>query len=526
MSPARRRPRLLSFLAVALPIAFAAVLNTGHAQKAAAAYKPIIPKTWDEEALAELEVPLAVASHTPKDISAEDYYRLPVRPIYKSYPMYHPDHAPRGYREWLQRQDPVVLWDDGAHRPRLETEEDWIKAGELVFNAPVLFFPGLTGTPEERRAFIEKTGDIHDRNGVSPFSDYVIRERGKIEVGDASCRECHTRLMPDGTVIRGAQGNRPIEQIAYLGLADDVAKAKDQETSLAQARLAQRATFAAPWLRPDPNARLDQFSAAEIEAVHFAIPAGVFARQGTSPLSPAKLPDLIGIRERRYLDASGLVRHRNIGDLMRYAALNQGMDMMKRYGDFIPAQVAEDGAPGGFFSTRVGARYSDEQLFALALYIYSLKPPPNPNTFDALAARGQRVFASQGCGTCHTPPLYTNNKLNPAIRFEVPDDHLEKFDILPRSVGTDATLTLTTRRGTGYYKVPSLKGVWYRGPFEHNGSVATLEDWFDPRRLRDDYVPTGWGGYGMRTRAVRGHEFGLDLPADEKRALIAFLKTL
>ena len=34
-------------------------------------------------------------------------------------------------------------------------------------------------------------------------------------------------------------------------------------------------------------------------------------------------------------------------------------------------------------------------------------------------------------------------------------------------------------RGTGYYKVPSLKGVWYRGPFEHNASIATLEDWFD-----------------------------------------------
>lgn len=44
--------------------------------------------------------------------------------------------------------------------------------------------------------------------------------------------------------------------------------------------------------------------------------------------------------------------------------------------------------------------------------------------------------------------------------------------------------------------MPSLKGVWYRGPFEHNGSVATLEDWFDARRSREDYVPTGWKGYG------------------------------
>ena len=72
----------------------------------------------------------------------------------------------------------------------------------------------------------------------------------------------------------------------------------------------------------------------------------------------------------------------------------------------------------------------------------------------------------------------------------------------------------------------SLKGVWYRGPFEHSGSVATLEDWFDPRRLRDDYVPTGFIGYGLKTRTVKGHEFGLQLSAEDKRALIAFLKTL
>jgi hypothetical protein len=90
----------------------------------------------------------------------------------------------------------------------------------------------------------------------------------------------------------------------------------------------------------------------------------------------------------------------------------------------------------------------------------------------------------------------------------------------------DPTSALKTRRGTGYYRVPSLKGVWYRGPFEHNGSVATLDDWFDPKRLDDDYVPTGHIGYGFKTRAVKGHDFGLDLSEDDKKALIAFLKTL
>jgi hypothetical protein len=71
-----------------------------------------------------------------------------------------------------------------------------------------------------------------------------------------------------------------------------------------------------------------------------------------------------------------------------------------------------------------------------------------------------------------------------------------------------------------------LKGVWYRGPFEHNGSVETLEDWFDSARLRYDYVPTGFKGYDGRTRSVKGHRFGLELSAKEKEALIAFLNTL
>jgi len=56
--------------------------------------------------------------------------------------------------------------------------------------------------------------------------------------------------------------------------------------------------------------------------------------------------------------------------------------------------------------------------------------------------------------------------------------------------------------------VPSLRGVWYRGPFEHNGSVATLEDWFDPAGLRDDYVPTSFKAWAP------GHAPSKDMSSD------------
>jgi hypothetical protein len=64
-------------------------------------------------------------------------------------------------------------------------------------------------------------------------------------------------------------------------------------------------------------------------------------------------------------------------------------------------------------------------------------------------------------------------------------------------------------------------------PVEHNGSGATLEDWFNPARTNDTCVPTGRKGPpGTKTRAVKSHEFGLDLSEDERKVLSTFLRTL
>jgi hypothetical protein len=41
-----------------------------------------------------------------------------------------------------------------------------------------------------------------------------------------------------------------------------------------------------------------------------------------------------------------------------------------------------------------------------------------------------------------------------------------------------------------------------------------------------DYMPTGLKPYDAKTFAVKGHPFGLALSGDDKKALIAFLKTL
>jgi len=473
--------------------------------------------------MATLEVPLASASASPKHVSDAYYYQIPTRPIYKSYPVYAPGHEPPGYWDHLAHEEPVVVWDEAGRRPPLNTDADWITAGEVVFDAPIFYDVVVTASWVRDPAWYRATKTPLARDGIVPFARYVVRSKGRIELGNNACGFCHTRVLPDGSIIKGAQGNFPFDQsnafAARVALSDSTDRAKFQHVF----RDGIRNLLSAPWLMSDPNQCFEQMPVEEQIAVLDAIPPGVIARTGTSATFPPQVPDLIGLQERRYLDHTGLVRQRSIADVMRYAALNNEADRLDTFADFIPG--------GRNFRTmpppaEVLARYSDEQLYALARYLYSLRPPPNPHAVGTAAARGRQVFASEGCGRCHTPPVYTNNKLTPAPGF-VPTAGAESTDdILHMTVGTEPNLALQTRRGTGYYKVPSLKGVWYRSMFGHEGACAALEDWFDPRRLREDYVPTGWKPYNAKTYAVKGHVFGLRLSIADRKALIAFLKTL
>jgi mono/diheme cytochrome c family protein len=273
-----------------------------------------------------------------------------------------------------------------------------------------------------------------------------------------------------------------------------------------------------PWISEDIHESVKSMPLADLGLVMgtaFAAGAGG-PRWNGSPYYPTKTPDLIGFKNRKYIDHTATHQHRGPGDLIRYAALVTYSDTS----DFGPHRMLTDE------QRKVASRLPDEALYALALYIYSLAPPPSPYNSDARAAAGQKVFAREGCSGCHTPPLYTNNKLTLALGFDPPKEHSQFLDILPESVKTDPGLALRTRKGTGYYKVPSLKGVWYRGRYLHDGSLTTLEEMFDPARLKDDYVPSGFMPVGVKSRAVNGHEFGLKLKPEDRAALIAFLRTL
>ncbi|MEO8126922.1 MAG: di-heme oxidoredictase family protein [Bryobacteraceae bacterium] len=417
-----------------------------------------------------------------------------------------PGREPSGYMDWLKHREPQVVFDDTT----LKTSADWVAAGETVFNAPTSFAPMFFSAENLLDpAFYGSSGMPVASDGTIPFARWVVRRKGVVELGSMGCATCHTRVLADGTLVPGAQGNNPNDRqganlLRVASRAMGNAKALERVQGFAR-------QFEVPWLSNDPNRRVRGFSLEEFIAAGEAIPPGVSARANTSMMLPPQTPDLIGVRERRFLDHTGLIRQSGIGDLMRYSSLAQDVFSASRYGGVQDAA----GTPG--------ARYSDAQLYALAQYLYSLTPPRNPNVASAASRRGELVFQKEGCAGCHTAPLYTNNKLTPVDGF-IPEG--TNKDSMAKSVGTDPRYALSTRKGTGYYKVPSLKGVWYRGPFGHDGAAATLEEWFDPARLNANYVPQGFKGADGKNRSIPGHTFGLRISPADRDDLLSFLRTL
>ena len=142
-----------------------------------------IPRVWDDTAMSRLDLTLATPSATPRYPSASYYYSIPELVIYKSYSSRPPGGMPEEqYLEWIGKQEPEI-----AFLPdRLHTQEDWIRAGELVFYAPTAFT--TTGV----------------RGGRNQWRPWFIRTKGQLEKGLSACASCHVQLREDGAIVPGA----------------------------------------------------------------------------------------------------------------------------------------------------------------------------------------------------------------------------------------------------------------------------------------------------------------------------------
>jgi hypothetical protein len=486
----------------------AVLLATAFA--ASAQVKVPAPRIWNDRDLAEWATPLAKLKVRPGHLSENEYYAVPVADWVRSYPVYLPGREPEGYWQMLQSKKPEPLISPGAR-----TEAEWIEAGRRAFGE--MDVPGFRTTDPK---FISRlrSGEEFRKSGRRARKDGTITgwrwvpTSSGLALSISECSGCHARIMPDGGLLDGAQGDDPTEDIFFYILqpANEVFLPGDSQA------MATWRQYGVPWIPSDIHDRIKTMAWTEIVALQKTNPPGTIARTNGSPWHPTPIIDLIGIKDRKYLDYDATHRLRGPEDVARYAILVACCDSL----DFGPHRLLTE-------KQRIPPyRLSDDLAFSLAKYIYSLEPPPNPNRNDARAAAGRKIFDREGCAGCHAGPSYGNTKLTLATGYKPPEDHPYRADMLLMSVGTEPAAALETRKGTGLYKVPSLTGLWYRNILSHDGSVASLEEWFDPARLRDDYVPKGFKGYQVEHRAVPGHEYGLRLAPQDKTALMAFLRTL
>jgi hypothetical protein len=175
--------------------------------------------------------------------------------------------------------------------------------------------------------------------------------------------------------------------------------------------------------------------------------------------------------------------------------------------------------------------FSEPPLSELAAWVKHSRVPQYPLGWDqALVQRGKPLF-DQLCGTCHAK-----------------DGKRQGSEIPIAEIGTDRELANKVK--TSGYNAPALDGVWMRGPYLHNGSVASVGDLL---KLPSQRAATFYRGNNLlNTRDLgfvsdlaqekglhftffdtrqpgnsnAGHLFGTELSDQDKRAIIEYLKTL
>ena len=211
----------------------------------------------------------------------------------------------------------------------------------------------------------------------------------------------------------------------------------------------------------------------------------------------------------------------------------------------------------------------EEPTFAdIQAYIHTLEAPKYPLPIDHnLARSGEKLF-NQTCAKCHGAYGRHWTYPNKIVPLEVIGTDNSRLVGLSRKLGEHYNKTWFAKEtGAGYaalepkgYQAPPLDGVWATAPYLHNGSVPTLHDVLDskgrPKIFTRSYktgtedfddMKVGWkvqvrergtdrSMYGHEYRKIYdtnqpgrgngGHTFGDHFSADERRAVVEYLKTL
>ena len=180
-------------------------------------------------------------------------------------------------------------------------------------------------------------------------------------------------------------------------------------------------------------------------------------------LDPMAIPNLWGAKYQRYFNASGVIRVETPAS----AALRFETQYILNHGYEVRPPRALP--------------------WALAMWLYALPEPKSSKLIEVEAAsRGESLFIAQ-CASCHDPKAGYSGRLVEAA-------------VLPTS---DPLAAMSSNRGTGSYRTPSLIGVSRGGPYLHDSSAPSLAALLE-----------------------RGHPFGSPLTESERDDLSSFLNTL
>ncbi len=317
--------------------------------------------------------------------------------------------------------------------------EGWVALGREVF-----FRYPLRADPYVAHAIARPDLDVgvaRDATGAVPGAVVFRDVDGASSVG-LTCALCHTAVR-DGEVIVGA-ARRGLDYGALrIAYHDDTGHPLD----------------------PERRERMERWG------------RGLADITADVTEDPVAIPDLWGLRSQAWLTQAGTIRHTG------------------------PAALAIRQETQYLHANHARTRPPRELAFALALFLYSLEPPPAP-PMDEAGRRGEALFASW-CASCHENAAFGGS----LIRAE--------------RVGTDPALANGEARGTGRYRPAALLAVRDAAPYLHDGSVPTLEDLLSPARLEATYAgnPHGPG-------AVPGHEYGMGLSDAQRTDLVAYLRSL
>ncbi len=212
---------------------------------------------------------------------------------------------------------------------QLRSEEDWIEAGRTVFQQ-MDHLHLRTFDP----AFVDavRRGDyiVPLPDGTAANARWVPTKDG-VALAFPNCSACHTLILNDHLVVHGAPAKllQPSTGPPGPALVARAQQAQRYVTGGAPFRMGPEPVgmwlyraYGVPWIKDDVHLTVKNMTEAEYNSLVAAgLRGGALPRWNGSLFYPAKVPDLVGIGDRKYIDHTATHLNRGIGDLMRYAAL-------------------------------------------------------------------------------------------------------------------------------------------------------------------------------------------------------------